>query len=203
MTTGKEERARLNAELERVRQQLDESQKALETTKTKNLELEKNFEGQRGSIEALNAKLGATDTVGETNKQLQESIRQQERRIIELEKQNDEALERIESMAAKQNVPAKPRKSAKASSTANKRSNKPKAVASKPARGKKNSGDGDKLTKISGVGPVLQKRLNKFGITTFKQIAKWTKADVQEWETKLEWGAIDTDEWVRQAKKLA
>ena len=61
---------------------------------------------------------------------------------------------------------------------------------------------GDKLTKINGIGPVLQKRLNELGISTYQQISQWTPSDVQEWENKLEWNAIARDQWVDQAKEL-
>ena len=65
------------------------------------------------------------------------------------------------------------------------------------------SSDGDDLTQLSGVGPVVLKKLNAAGITTFAQIAAWTDADVTEFDEKLSFkGRIERDGWVEQAKEL-
>ena len=62
----------------------------------------------------------------------------------------------------------------------------------------------DDLTQISGVGPVIVKKLAAEGVTTFAQIAKWTKSDVAAMDEKLNFkGRIDREEWIKQAKKLA
>ena len=62
----------------------------------------------------------------------------------------------------------------------------------------------DDLKKLSGVGPVLEKKLLAAGITTFAQIAAWTDKDVAELDEKLDFkGRIEREGWVAQAKKLA
>lgn len=62
----------------------------------------------------------------------------------------------------------------------------------------------DDLSQISGVGPVIVKKLAAEGITTFAQIAAWTKDDVAAMDEKLNFkGRIDREEWIKQAKKLA
>jgi len=62
----------------------------------------------------------------------------------------------------------------------------------------------DDLTQISGVGPVIVKKLHGLGVTTFAQIAAWTKDDIADMDDKLNFkGRIDRDEWLKQAKKLA
>lgn len=82
---------------------------------------------------------------------------------------------------------------------------KPKA-ASKPKAAKKAKADdgADDLTKISGVGPVIVKKLHALGVTTFAQIAAWTPEDVEEMDEKLSFkGRIDRDDWLKQAAELA
>lgn len=61
----------------------------------------------------------------------------------------------------------------------------------------------DDLTKISGVGPVLVKKLADNGITSFAQIAAWTADDVAEFDDKLNFkGRIERDDWIAQAKEF-
>ena len=81
----------------------------------------------------------------------------------------------------------------------------PKKAAPKKAAPKKAaSKDGDDLTNISGVGPVIVKKLHAEGVTTFAQIAKWTDADVEAIEEKLSFkGRVGREEWIKQAKELA
>lgn len=72
----------------------------------------------------------------------------------------------------------------------------------KPAA-KKAAAGADDLTKISGVGPVLVKKLADNGITSFAQIAAWTADDVAEFDDKLNFkGRIERDDWIAQAKEF-
>ncbi|MCB9993874.1 MAG: NADH-quinone oxidoreductase subunit NuoE [Hyphomicrobiaceae bacterium] len=62
----------------------------------------------------------------------------------------------------------------------------------------------DDLKLISGVGPVLERKLNDFGVTRFDQIAAFKKADITALDDGLSFkGRIERDEWVKQAKALA
>ncbi|MDG1470707.1 MAG: 50S ribosomal protein L21 [Ascidiaceihabitans sp.] len=64
--------------------------------------------------------------------------------------------------------------------------------------------DGDDLSNISGVGPVIVKKLHAEGITTFAQVAAWTDADVEAIEEKLSFkGRVGREDWIAQAKELA
>ncbi len=77
----------------------------------------------------------------------------------------------------------------------------PKEAAPKKAAAK--SGGADDLSKISGVGPVIVKKLHGEGVTTFAQIAKWTAADVEAIEEKLSFkGRVGREDWIAQAKEL-
>ncbi len=79
-----------------------------------------------------------------------------------------------------------------------------KAEKPKAAPKAKKAEGGDDLTQISGVGPVIVKKLHAEGVTTFAQIAAWTPEDVAAMDEKLNFkGRIDRDDWLKQAAKLA
>ena len=62
----------------------------------------------------------------------------------------------------------------------------------------------DDLKLISGVGPVLEGRLNALGITKWSQVAKFTEADIAKVEDSLSFkGRVTRDDWIRQAAALA
>ncbi|VAW16977.1 SSU ribosomal protein S2p (SAe) [hydrothermal vent metagenome] len=65
-------------------------------------------------------------------------------------------------------------------------------------------GEPDDLKKISGVGPVLEKKLNELGITKFAQIAQFSSEDIQKIDTELNFkGRIERDNWLEQVADLA
>jgi large subunit ribosomal protein L21 len=102
-------------------------------------------------------------------------------------------------------VDATPAKKAKKAKVA--KAEAPKAEkAEKPAKAKKAAAttDGDDLSTISGVGPVIVGKLHAEGITTFAQIAAWTDADVEAIEEKLSFkGRVGREDWIAQAVELA
>jgi predicted flap endonuclease-1-like 5' DNA nuclease len=62
----------------------------------------------------------------------------------------------------------------------------------------------DDLKLIVGVGPVLERMLHQLGVTTYRQIARWTERDVVEFDARLPEfpGRIRRDAWVTQAREL-
>jgi predicted flap endonuclease-1-like 5' DNA nuclease len=66
------------------------------------------------------------------------------------------------------------------------------------------AGAPDDLKLIVGVGPVLERMLQQLGITTYKQIARWTERDIDDFDAKLPEfpGRIRRDGWVTQARAL-
>lgn len=75
----------------------------------------------------------------------------------------------------------------------------PKAEPKKSAA----STTGDDLSKITGVGPVMVKKLNDAGVSTFAEIAAWSPEQVAEIDEKLNFkGRIERDGWIAQAKEL-
>jgi NADH-quinone oxidoreductase subunit E len=66
------------------------------------------------------------------------------------------------------------------------------------------SGAPDDLKLISGVGPVLEGRLNELGITRWSQVAAFTAEDIAKVEETLSFkGRISRDNWLQQADVLA
>jgi len=77
-----------------------------------------------------------------------------------------------------------------------------KPAGKKPAKPAEKEG-GDDLSLLSGVGPVLVKKLNEAGITTFRQIAELTPEAAGELDEKLNLrGRIEREEWIEQAREL-
>lgn len=104
--------------------------------------------------------------------------------------------------------PAKPAKVAaaakpKAAKADNAADAAPAKAAAKPKAAKAAVEFTDDLKLIGGVGPALEKKLQDAGVTSLKQIAAWKKADVAEFDEKLDFhGRIEREEWVAQAKDL-
>jgi NADH-quinone oxidoreductase subunit E len=69
---------------------------------------------------------------------------------------------------------------------------------------KRPEGAADDLKLISGVGPVIERKLNALGITRYDQIAKFKKAEIARVDEVLNFkGRIERDDWLKQAKALA
>jgi large subunit ribosomal protein L21 len=65
------------------------------------------------------------------------------------------------------------------------------------------AGKGDKLVDIKGIGPVAAKQLAEQGITTFKQLAELTDADIEKIDANMPFSADQIRDWQGQAKELA
>ena len=65
-------------------------------------------------------------------------------------------------------------------------------------------GTPDDLKLISGVGPVLEGRLNALGITKWSQVAAFDADDIAKVEDSLSFkGRVTRDNWLAQADALA
>ncbi|MCT4656743.1 MAG: 50S ribosomal protein L21 [Cohaesibacter sp.] len=103
------------------------------------------------------------------------------------------------SKAAKKAAPAKADKEEKAPAKAKKA-----AAADIAPLFDAPAGDKDDLKKISGVGPVLEGKLNALGITTFAQVAAFSAEDIAKVDDALSFkGRIERDNWLEQAASLA
>jgi hypothetical protein len=69
-----------------------------------------------------------------------------------------------------------------------------------------NSSEADDLTRIQGVGKVLQERLNAAGIRCFQQIVEWDANEITRIEEEVLGsrfsGRVERDEWQSQAEAL-
>ena len=66
------------------------------------------------------------------------------------------------------------------------------------------AGAPDDLKLIVGIGPVLERMLQMLGVATYRQIARWSERDIDEFDSKLHEfpGRIRRDAWVTQARSL-
>lgn len=62
----------------------------------------------------------------------------------------------------------------------------------------------DDLTKIMGIGPYIEQKLNEIGICNYDQISKLKEADIRIVTELIDFfpGRIERDNWVGQAKAL-
>ncbi len=62
----------------------------------------------------------------------------------------------------------------------------------------------DDLKLIVGIGPVLERMLHRLGVATYRQIARWSDRDIDEFDARLPEfpGRIRRDGWVTQAREL-
>ncbi|MEO8536003.1 MAG: hypothetical protein ABI533_00635 [Betaproteobacteria bacterium] len=65
-------------------------------------------------------------------------------------------------------------------------------------------GTPDDLKLIVGVGPVIERMLYQLGIASYRQIARWTERDIDDFDARLREfpGRIRRDGWVTQARSL-
>jgi predicted flap endonuclease-1-like 5' DNA nuclease len=64
------------------------------------------------------------------------------------------------------------------------------------------AGERDDLTEIRGIGPAMETRLVAAGVTTFRQIATWSEAEVEELDREVRGlrGSLRRYDWIGQAK---
>jgi large subunit ribosomal protein L21 len=91
---------------------------------------------------------------------------------------------------------------AKGGRTVTAKATAPKAEA-KPAASKAAAGQGDNLTKLSGVGKVAATKMNEEGFTTFAQVAALTDAQFAVLDEKVFNGRVPKDQLVSEAEEFA
>ncbi len=121
------------------------------------------------------------------------------------------AVKKAKATAAKSAEPGKPK--TEAPKTEAPKAEAPKAKAPKAAAKSSDAaaplftapaGAPDDLKQISGVGPVIEKKLHALGITRYEQVAAFTDDDIVKVDDALAFkGRIERDDWVAHAKKLA
>jgi len=185
-----EQRERLEARMERMRDALGIKQFSLKSKKAEKLH------SKLDDLEEQVAELHAdADGADEKVKARVERLSQ------EIASVGGKAKKAKKAKTTKKTVKVAP--TAKAKST-----RKPKAVAAPKAdengRLTKPLGNADDLKLIKGVGAVLERRLNEAGVFHFWQIAQMRKAQVDTLEAALRFpGRIARDNWKVQARALA
>ncbi|MFK7815562.1 MAG: hypothetical protein AB8B92_04430 [Gammaproteobacteria bacterium] len=131
---------------------------------------------------------------------------------IALLREHEHTIEALKSKLESQTTPALV---PAASAPAKKKESKPtkKAATKKPAAGLNAPSKGlniaaatvkDDLQVVKGIGPVMEKKLNEFGVYSYEQLGRLKVADIKTLATTL--GSfpdrINRDEWVKQSKKL-
>lgn len=68
--------------------------------------------------------------------------------------------------------------------------------------GRATAADADDLKDIVGIGPFLERKLHSLGIYTFRQVANFTKEDIDKVNEIIEFfpGRIERDNWVSQSQ---
>lgn len=116
-------------------------------------------------------------------------------RIAELESQL------ADCEASKTSTPAKTTKLARDEAAVAEARRKVAEIASRTAAG---TSVADDLQRIKGVGPVIDDILKDLGITSFRQVARFTDEDVATVTEALEVfpGRIERDGWIASARAL-
>lgn len=70
--------------------------------------------------------------------------------------------------------------------------------------GEASNNENDDLTKLNGIGPYIEQRLNEIGIYNYDQISKLTTEDIRKITELIDFfpGRIERDDWVGQAQSL-
>ena len=90
-----------------------------------------------------------------------------------------------------------------AAKTAKQPASKSEKPAAEPASPASEAIVDDVLTTINGIGPVIEEKLHKLGITSFKQIAELDQEAIDRINEQLSFkGRIEREKWVEQAKDL-
>lgn len=160
-------------------QAVSDQQRKAETTssqlKSQIAELQKKLSGFEGDLAAARK---AADAAGADSKKHRSTIDELERRLSDCRSARDALEAKLKKATAKPKMPAYGLKAP--------------------------MGRADDLKRVKGIGPKLEGILHGLGIFHFRQIARFTQADVT-WVTghMAEFkGRIERDDWIRQASAL-
>ncbi len=174
-----------NQDIQRIRRALAETRAQLNHEKTRSANLESKLTEQKESTASPVTPI----SVGQIKK-LKSELAAKEVRIAALEK-------KLKNKPAKQNRTDKQNKAAKQKPSADWQKGQTKL-------GTPGSNHKDDLTAINGIGPKIEKVLNRLGIKSWEQLAALKAADIKTVDDALKdfSGRIKRDEWVPQAKAI-
>lgn len=145
-------------------------------------EVKERVHGMRGVVEGVKSR--AADTLDNLEQLFEERVARALKRLgVPTRDELQGLAKRLEEMNALIKMLAEERRAAE--------------VAPPPA-------DIDDLKLISGIGPVLEGKLQNAGITTYQQIATLTDPEIDRLETEITHlsSRIRRDDWISQAKTL-
>ncbi|MEM9939638.1 MAG: phasin family protein [Pseudomonadota bacterium] len=194
-----EQRERLEARMERMRDALGLEKFTGKTKKAQKLHSKlDDLEEQVAELRANSE--GVDDAVKSRVERLSTEIAAVGGKVKKTKKKATKAKAAVKAPKAKKAVAKKP--APKKAAPKAKAPAAPKADAN--GRLKAAKGAADDLKVIKGVGPVLEGRLNDAGVFHYWQIAAMKKAQAELLDTELTLrGRITRDGWVAQAKSLA
>ena len=70
--------------------------------------------------------------------------------------------------------------------------------------GHADTGNSEDLTKINGIGPYIEQKLNEIGIYNYRQLSRFKDEDIRVLTELIDFfpGRIERDDWVGQAEEL-
>ena len=174
---------RLRSELESVQLERSDAAKRIEL-------LEGQLSEQTGSVQQ-DLQL---DSSGDTDFGSANDIQQLQNELAERQLQNERLQEQLAAMSdSSSSVPESPTQPVAPQTP----QRSPTPIFDAPA-------DKDNLKLIKGIGPVMEKTLNELGVTTFRQLAKFTQSDIDKVSEAIGAfpGRVERDDWVGKAQRL-
>ena len=167
-------------ELRRLRSEFNSLEKSRDSSVKHAETLEEKIKSEQSALKVLQTDY--TKTVG-----------QRDKRISELEA-------RLQKLIAKAEAKPKVAPARASAKTALEKTTAPKIKKGALFAAPKEK---DNLKEIHGIGPVMEKTLNKLGVTSFEQIAGFKKADIQRVADAIGnfSDRIERDDWVGGARK--
>lgn len=173
-------------EIDRIRQQLDQSETTISQLQTERTELLSEMAAQQDAQRKL-------DQRREQAAQLESARRERE---AQLESQRRDELENAAVISFTQAMQQRNEANFNSEYGGVVRMDSTRGIVFTEAPESK-----DDLKLISGIATVLEKRLNEFGIYTFKQIMDWQPAEIEEFSRLLTFKErIERDDWQGQAR---
>ena len=162
-------------------------------------------------VRTLTARVSSTETAaGKAAKSAETSASDLRRRLAAAEKSaalvpdRDKTIIELQRRLAAAEKAGKAKKSEKAPAKPKKKAGKRSWQKGTTKLGTPGADHVDDLKVISGIGPVMEKTLQSFGIQTWEQIADFNKGDIDKVTEAIDAfpGRIERDDWVGGAKKL-
>lgn len=141
-----------------------------------------------------------------------ESELQSSKLDLSMLREHEHTIEALKTKLKTPSIPA-PKPAKKPVQKKGQKKEESKKLSSKPAAGLKAPAKGlniaaaavkDDLQVVKGIGPVMESKLNDFGVYSYEQLGRLKTDDIETLATSLDSfpDRIDRDKWVSQSKKL-